>query len=135
MVSIIGYTDILLNGVSGRISEKQSRFVLSIRRQSEFLKTVANYLLQNLPAMNTNKIHSIVCPWQEDEFTPIASHDLRTPLTVIVGYTCMMLSGIGGNVSINQQDMLQLIKWHADELNALIVDLLDQTKSKIKGVR
>jgi len=135
LASIIGYADILLNGVPGSISEQQSCFVMSIRRQSESLKNVVNYVESSPQEERAKKIRSLICPWQVDDFIPIVSHDLRTPLTVIIGYTGMMLHGLGGRVSTNQRDVLQLIKWHADEMNNLILDLLDQIKAKTKGGR
>ena len=56
------------------------------------------------------------------------SHELRTPLNAILGFTETILSGIYGQISEKQQDRLQRVHRHAQNLLALINDVLDFAK-------
>jgi signal transduction histidine kinase len=63
------------------------------------------------------------------------SHELRTPLAAIYGLTEMLLYGAWGELSQGQRDTSQKILQHAQNLEILIAELLQQsqfTASKIK---
>ena len=53
------------------------------------------------------------------------SHELRTPLTNIIGFSRLMLKGIGGPLRGQQQNDLQIIYQNGQHLLGLINDLLD----------
>lgn len=53
------------------------------------------------------------------------SHELRTPLTNIIGFSRLMLKGIGGPLTEQQQNDLQIIYHNGQHLLGLINDLLD----------
>lgn len=61
-------------------------------------------------------------------FTSMVSHELRTPLTSIKGFLSFLLSGVGGPVSAQQKEFLEIIKNNSDRLLNLINDLLDTAK-------
>jgi PAS domain S-box-containing protein len=62
------------------------------------------------------------------EFVTNVSHELLTPLTVIKGYTDVLLMGAAGPVSPMQAKSLDLIRAHSDRLNLLVKDLLDRAR-------
>jgi PAS domain S-box-containing protein len=64
----------------------------------------------------------------KSNFTSMVSHELRTPLTSIKGFLSFLLSGVGGKISIQQKDYLEIIKSNSDRLLGLINDLLDTSK-------
>lgn len=64
----------------------------------------------------------------KSEFVTNVSHELLTPLTVIKGYTDVLLMGAAGPVSPMQAKSLDLIKNNADRLNLLVKDLLDRSR-------
>ena len=62
------------------------------------------------------------------EFVATVSHELRTPLTSIKGALGLIQSGVTGDVSAQQQSMLDIAYNNSDRLVALINDLLDMEK-------
>lgn len=62
------------------------------------------------------------------EFVTNVSHELLTPLTVIKGYTDVLLMGAAGPISPMQAKSLDLIRAHSDRLNMLVKDLLDRAR-------
>ena len=55
----------------------------------------------------------------------VLSHDLRTPLSSIRGYSELLRSGVKGRLTDNQKKMVEITIQEADHLNGLIGDLLD----------
>jgi len=55
----------------------------------------------------------------------ILSHDLRTPLSSVRGYSELLKSGIKGKLTDPQKKMLDITIQEADHLNGMINDLLD----------
>jgi signal transduction histidine kinase len=53
------------------------------------------------------------------------SHELRTPLTNIIGFSHLMLKGIGGALNDQQQSDMQIVYQDSQHLLGLINDLLD----------
>ncbi len=65
---------------------------------------------------------------QKDEFLAIMSHELRTPLTSILGYTDMVLRGLGGPLSERSQRYVANVRSAGDRLLDLVNGLLDFTR-------
>lgn len=59
------------------------------------------------------------------EFLEKVSYQLRTPLTTITGYTDVLLTGIGGELSPLQSDYLSVVSEAGEQLKKMISDLLD----------
>jgi signal transduction histidine kinase len=59
-----------------------------------------------------------------EAFVSMVVHDLRTPLTSVLGYSDLLLEGEGGEVSPEQLGFLAVIKRNANHLLALVDDLL-----------
>jgi signal transduction histidine kinase len=59
------------------------------------------------------------------EFLSIVSHELRTPLTPILGYLDLMLVGEGGDLTHDQQVMLNTIRSNTLRMSVLVEDLLE----------
>lgn len=64
----------------------------------------------------------------KDEFVALVSHELRTPLAVIREGTSQILEGIGGEITLDQRQTLQMTLKNVDRLKDLIEDLLDISK-------
>ena len=56
------------------------------------------------------------------------SHELKTPLTVARDYVSMVLEGLAGEISEEQQEFLQVAQDGCDEMTGHIHDLLDLTR-------
>jgi signal transduction histidine kinase len=59
------------------------------------------------------------------EFVSVASHELKTPLSVIRGYVSLLRDGVYGPVSADQQKVLGSVGDQTDRLGRLIQQLLD----------
>ena len=62
---------------------------------------------------------------QRTEFLARISHDLRTPLSSIIGFSDLILTGENGKVNKRHLDFIQAINRNGHQLLALINDLLD----------
>jgi signal transduction histidine kinase len=65
---------------------------------------------------------------QKDEFLAIMSHELRTPLTSILGYTDMLLRGLGGPLAAKSAGYVSNVRTAGDRLLELVNGLLDFTR-------
>jgi len=61
-------------------------------------------------------------------FMSMVSHELRTPITSIKGFLAFMLGGVGGPVTAQQREFLEIMKNNSERLLNLINDLLDVAK-------
>lgn len=69
------------------------------------------------------------------EFVSVASHELKTPLSVIKGYAALLRDGIYGEVLEEQEKVLDSIGDQSDRLGRLIQQLLDVSRFEAGGVR
>jgi signal transduction histidine kinase len=60
----------------------------------------------------------------KDEFLGVVSHELKTPLNVISGYSNMLIEGMLGDVSPIQEKALQTVARQSKELHGLINSVL-----------
>ena len=68
-------------------------------------------------------------------FVDDVSHEFRTPLTVIKEFTSIIADGLGGPVSEEQQEWLQVIDVAAVDLNQMVEDFLDSSKLRAGRLR
>lgn len=66
----------------------------------------------------------------KDDFISMASHQLRTPLTSVKGYTSMVLEGDAGKLTPNQKKLLTQSFFSAQRMVYLIADLLNVSRLK-----
>ena len=61
----------------------------------------------------------------KSDFISIVTHELRLPMTSIKGYTDLILAGMVGTLSDQQNEFLQIVKRNLDRMSVLIRDLSD----------
>ena len=61
-------------------------------------------------------------------FIASMSHELRTPLNSIIGFTGIILMGMAGELTEEQRKQLTMVKTNANQLLALINDVIDVSK-------
>jgi signal transduction histidine kinase len=67
----------------------------------------------------------------KDELISVVSHDLRTPLTSIIGYLELALdSGEGGDISDERRAYLEVAQRNSQRLGRLVEDLLFVSRAK-----
>lgn len=64
----------------------------------------------------------------KDEFVSLASHELRTPMTVIKSYVWLMLQGKTGNLNEKQKTYLERTYVSTDRLINLVNDMLNVSR-------
>lgn len=69
------------------------------------------------------------------EFLSLASHQLRSPLTAIKGYTSMLLEGSFGNVNDSQKEAIDRVFQSSQHLTKVVEDLLNVTKIEQGGMQ
>lgn len=72
---------------------------------------------------------------EKNRFLGIAAHDLRNPLSVILGYTELMLSGDAGPVTDEQTEVLGSVSSSIEFMLGLINDLLDFSMIQSGAIR
>ena len=69
----------------------------------------------------------------KDQFITHVSHELRTPLTAIKGYSDLLLFASGDTLSAEQRDFVETINRNADDLIAMVNELLDFSEMEASG--
>ncbi|HEX6373796.1 MAG TPA: HAMP domain-containing sensor histidine kinase [Longimicrobium sp.] len=69
------------------------------------------------------------------EFVSVASHEIKTPLSVIRGYVTLLADGIYGDVTEQQKKTLEAVNAQTDRLARLVHRLLDVSRFEAGGAR
>src|SRR4029079_2416430 len=67
------------------------------------------------------------------EFVSVASHELKTPINVIIGYLDPLQEGIYGELPAKQKEILSTINKQANGLTRLVKRLLDISRFEASG--
>lgn len=116
LLAVIIFGTFLVKSVSREISQKEQLQTLSLKLED------ANEKLQSLDKLKT-------------EFLSLASHQLRSPLTAIKGYTSMLLEGSFGNVNDSQKEAIDRVFQSSQHLTKVVEDLLNVTKIEQGGMQ
>lgn len=114
LVSGVGY--LLIRSVRREIEQKEK-----LQHLTEKLED-ANVKLQALDKLKS-------------EFISLASHQLRSPLTVIKGYASTLTDGIVGDLTDKQKEVAQHIYVSATGLANVVEDFLNVTKIEQGGMK
>jgi len=98
--------------------------VISVRNEIE-QKNKIEEIAKNLEEAN---IHFRDLDQQKSEFVSIASHQLRTPLTAIKGYSSMILEGSFGKLLKKQREAVEKIFVSSNHLVGIVEDFLNITR-------
>ena len=68
---------------------------------------------------------------QKSELMSFATHEIRTPITVMRGYATMLLDGDRGEISKDVKDLLQKIMIAGNDVTTLLSEYLDKSKIEL----
>ena len=69
------------------------------------------------------------------EFVSLASHQLRSPLTAIKGYTSMLLEGDYGDINKEAKETIERVMESSNNLTIVVEDLLNISKIESGGMK
>ena len=107
-----------------RLFTRQSTSVASVQRNSTDLAHIRATIGESNRALRQVQLERKV----QEAFLANISHEFRTPLNAVLGYTHMLLQGVTGAVSEQQRKSLMRIDSNSRHLLALINDILDITR-------
>ena len=70
----------------------------------------------------------------KDEFVAVASHELRTPITSILGTVRLLKEGVMGEIPEKAQDLLSIAVRNSERLSLLVDDILDLGKIETENI-
>jgi signal transduction histidine kinase len=107
---------------SGKFDHKLE---VASRRRDEFGRLAESYaaMAQRLGELDRLKA----------EFVSMASHELKTPLNVILGYLTLLDDGVYGSLNDKQRDVVHTLERQSHSLNRLVRQLLDVSKYDAGG--
>ncbi|MDB4882414.1 MAG: ATP-binding region ATPase domain protein [Gemmatimonadetes bacterium] len=100
---------------------------LSSDRRDEFGRLAGSFRQMSQQLAELDKLKA--------EFVSVASHELKTPINVILGYLQLMQDGIYGPLSPKQSDVLTTVEAQGRTLARLAAHLLDVTRFEAGGGR
>jgi signal transduction histidine kinase len=122
-IGIIIFGQILIRSVKREVEQRERLEVLRLRlEQSNLSLEVANEKLKGVDKLKT-------------EFVSLASHQLRSPLTAIKGYTSMLLEGDYGEINPKVKETIGRVLDSSNNLTLVVEDLLDVAKIEQGGMK
>jgi len=108
--------DTILDGLSSTVA----RIVQQSIAEDSLRESTRKIEAQNIQLQKLDKIKS--------DFLNITSHELRTPMSAIKGYTQMVFKQKLGQITEEQQQALTVVLRNTDRLDNLIRDILDVSR-------
>jgi signal transduction histidine kinase len=71
----------------------------------------------------------------KSDFISLVSHELKTPMTSIRGFTDLIASGVVGTINENQSNFLNTIRSNVDRMATLVTDLADVSRIEAGRLR
>lgn len=103
------------------------RLDISTDRRDEFGRLAVSFGAMSSQLVELDKLKA--------EFVSVASHELKTPINVILGYLQLMQEGIYGPLSTKQEEVLGTVEAQGRTLARLASHLLDVTRFEAGGGR
>jgi two-component system sensor histidine kinase BaeS len=98
---------------------------LSADGRGEFGRLAASYRIMARQLSELERLRA--------EFVGVASHELKTPINVIIGYLELLQEGIYGELDPKQHEVLTTITKQANSLTRLVKRLLDISRFEASG--
>ncbi|HTE44068.1 MAG TPA: HAMP domain-containing sensor histidine kinase, partial [Gemmatimonadaceae bacterium] len=120
--------DDLKRGMSA-VADGDLEYALSIpkTRSDEFGQLAKSFGAMTLQLSELDKLKA--------EFVSVASHELKTPINVIIGYLQLLEEGLYGPLTAQQEETIKTVVSQANTLSRLVKQLLDVSRFEAGGGR
>ncbi len=141
LVSYLGVPLIIKDEVLGVISFYTKEEHEFSNEEVEFLTTLAG---QAAIAIHNSQVYQEMVSLAaqlsrsnkvKDEFLSVMSHEFRTPLNVVMGYTGMMRDGLLGEINPEQEKALEKVISRARDQLTMISGILQATQIEAEGIK
>ena len=101
------------------------KLTVSSTRRDEFGRLAASYKSMAAQLAQLDRLKA--------EFVSVASHELKTPINVILGYLQLLNEGVYGSISAKQGEILRTVDAQTRSLSRLVHQLLDISRFEAGG--
>lgn len=101
------------------------RLAVSPERRDEFGRAAGSFRTMAAQLAQLDRLKA--------EFISVASHEIKTPLNVILGYLQLLEEGVYGPISQRQRDIIRTLDAQARSLARLVHQLLDVSRFEAGG--
>jgi signal transduction histidine kinase len=131
---VVTFLEVIFADDTGQLILRSGIFLFVLLISIQFVKNIfiLEHLTENLAVAN-EKLKSL--DKLKSEFVSLASHQLRSPLTVIKGYASTLTDGIVGELSDKQKEIVRHIYAAAQGLASVVEDFLNVTKIEQGGMK
>ena len=128
------FIEIIFAETSGQLVLRSGIFLFVLLICIQFVKNIftLEHLTDSLEEAN-NQLKSL--DKLKSEFISLASHQLRSPLTVIKGYASTLTDGVVGEMNEKQKEIVRHIYTSAQGLASVVEDFLNVTKIEQGGMK
>lgn len=105
--------------------EFDAKLAISPSRTAEFGRLAASFDVMTRQLAELDKLKA--------EFVSVASHELKTPINVILGYTQLLQEGLYGPLTEKQRNVADVLEKQTQTLARLVKQLLDVTRFEAGG--
>lgn len=128
------FVEIIFAENAGQLLLRVGIFLVVLLISIQFIKNIfmLEHLTESLEEANI-KLKSL--DKLKSEFISLASHQLRSPLTVIKGYASTLTDGIVGDLTPKQTEIVHHIYTSAQGLASIVEDFLNVTKIEQGGMK
>ena len=126
--------EIIFAKTGGELILRSGVFVFVLLVSVQFVKNIftLEHLTESLESAN-DQLKSL--DKLKSEFISLASHQLRSPLTVIKGYASTLTDGVVGKLTPKQDEIVHHIYSSAQGLASVVEDFLNVTKIEQGGMK
>jgi signal transduction histidine kinase len=105
--------------------ELEHRLDLSTQRRDEFGRLATSFRTMSRQLAELDKLKA--------EFVSVASHELKTPINVIIGYLQLLQENVYGDLTPKQREICLTLASQAQSLSRLVRQLLDVSRFEAGG--
>ncbi len=134
LICVATFVEIIFAQSAGELILRSGIFLFVLLISIQFLKNIfaLEVITESLESAN-KQLKSL--DKLKSEFISLASHQLRSPLTVIKGYASTLADGVVGEMNPKQTEIVRHIYTSAQGLASVVEDFLSVTKIEQGGLK